>query len=180
MFKRLLLLSFAVLLAAFAMAAPATAGTAVPGHDPVKFPQRIDQDGNGIADEGLKVNGHYYSVYAYDASGDWYHDLGDGRVQGTVGSIDDLDPLTLTTCKYVINYRAAFENDPFMDSGAIHNNILCKGYERGSFTSLIVHESDPRYTGNPAWSIWGTWEFQKDTWPHWGNVLRFTRLEYPV
>lgn len=178
--KRLLLLVVLGLFATSAMAAPAMAGTAVPGHDPAKFPNRIDKDGNGISDEGVVINGHYLSVYAEDANGDWYWDLGDGRVQGTVGSIDELDQATLSVCDYIVNYRASFENDPFMDYGSIHNNIRCYGYEGNShYKYLIVHESDPRYTGNPAWSIWGTWEYQALNVSGEGNTLRFSNPKYP-
>ena len=69
---------------------------------------------------------------------------------GTVGSVDDLDQATLTTCDYVINYRADFGNDPFMNTGWIQNHINCYG------NYLIVHEDDPRYTGDGI-EIWGTW-----------------------
>jgi|GEM_PF-3284790 len=75
--------------------------TTVPGHSSPRY----DQDGNGFPDAGVYVNGHYTSVYAYDANGDYYWDLGDGRVLGTVNSIDELDQATLTTCDYVVNYR---------------------------------------------------------------------------
>jgi len=173
-----------VIVAALAMAltaAPAFAGTAVPGHDVDRFPDRLDADDNGIPDEGVVVNGHYYSVYTSDSSGAYYWDLGDGRVQSTSGiaSVDDLDQATLTTCRYVNNYRASFENDPFMDYGSIHNNVRCSGHEKGTFNILIVHESDPRYTGNPAWAFWGTWEFQVDAQSQSGNVLRFSNPRYP-
>ena len=179
--KRIVLLAALSLIVALAFASPAMAGTAVPGHSVDRFGDRLDADDNGIPDEGVVVNGHYYSVYAYDANGDWYWDLGDGRVQGTVGSIDDLDQATLTTCDYVINYRASFENDPFMDYGSIHNNIKCYGYDdNGHYNYLIVHESDPRYTGNPAWSIWGTWEYQVLTESGSGNILRFSNPKYPL
>lgn len=137
------------------------AATTVPGHT-----DRWDEDGNGIPDEGVIVNGHYTSVYAYDYDAandlikDWYWDLGDGRIMGTVGSIDELDESTLTICNYVNNYRATFENDPYMDSGWITNNINCSGYDdNNTYLYLIVHETDPRYTGNPDWAIWGTWEY---------------------
>lgn len=166
--KRLMLCVGVLVLLAF----PATfagAATTVPGHTG----DRIDADGNGFPDEGVVVVGHYYSVYAYDGSGGWYLDLGDGRVQGNVGSIDELDQATLTTCKYVNNYRATFENDPFMDSGWIMNNIRCRGYDDNGFYRYgIVHESDPRYRGNPEWSIWGSWEFHEYIGSGYGNLVR--------
>jgi hypothetical protein len=152
------------------VAAPAGAfagNTQVPGHQK----DRYDKDGNGIPDAGVMVNGHYTSVYAYDANDDWYWDLGDGRVQGTVVSIDLLDDATLTQCDYVVNYWADFGNDEFMDSGWIMNHINCRGYDdNGQYNSLIVHESDPRYTGNPDLAIWETWEYHTDVWSGMGNV----------
>lgn len=132
-----------------------------------------DTDDNGFPDVGVVVSGHYTSVYAYDANGDWYWDLGDGRVQGTVGSIDELNSATLTTCDYVNNYRATFENDEFMDTGWISNNIRCHGYDGTShYTYLIVHESDPRYTGNPDHAIWGDWEYFGLIQSGVGNLVR--------
>jgi hypothetical protein len=131
--------------------------TTVPGH--------CDRDGT--------VVGHYTSVYAYDANGDWYWDLGDGRIQGTVGSIDALDQATLTVCDYVNNYRGDFGGDPFMDDGWIQNHINCQGYDdNNQYNYLIVHESDPRYTGNPDWAIWGNWEYKVLTVSGFGNLVR--------
>lgn len=150
---------------------PATAladSTVVPGHD-----GRWDEDENGIPDEGVTVTGKYTSLYAYDAHGDWYWDLGDGRVRGTVDSVDDLDEATLTVCDYQVEYRGNFENDPFLDSGWILNDINCSGYDdNNTYNYLIVHETDPRYTGNPDWSIWGTWEYQVLTVSGFGNLVR--------
>ena len=150
-----------------ALTAVASAATTVPGHSR----DRQDQDGNGIPDAGVFVNGHYTSVYAYDDAGDWYWDLGDGREQGTVGSVDELEAETLTVCDYVINYRADFGNDPFMDTGWIQNLITCSGYDdNGQYNYFIVHEDDPRYTGNPDWSVWGTWEYHVLTESKSGNL----------
>lgn len=143
--------------------------TTVPGHGGSKW----DADDNGIPDAGVEVNGHYTSLYAYDANGDWYWDLGDGRIQGSVGSAADLDQATLTTCDYVNNYRADFGNDPFMDSGWIQNHINCYGYDdNGHYNYLIVHETDPRYTGNPDWAIWGDWEYHVLTVSGQGNLVQ--------
>lgn len=140
--------------------------TTVPGHQN----SRYDSDANGYPDAGVTVTGVYTSVYAYDAA-DWYWDLGDGRVQGSVGSVDELDDATLTVCNYQIQYRGTFENNPFMDSGWIKNNINCRGQDNGAFNYLIVHQTDPRYTGNPDWSVWGTWEFHVLTESGKGNVV---------
>jgi hypothetical protein len=153
-----------------ALAVPAAAdSTRVPGHDK----DRQDMDGNGVSDGGVYVNGHYTSVYAYDDAADWYWDLGDGRILGSVLSIDALDEATLTVCDYVINYRADFGNDPFMDHGWIQNHIGCRGYDDNSrYNYLIVSDTDRRYTGDPEWAIWGTWEFHVQTISGEGNVTR--------
>lgn len=151
-----------------AIVSPAIAATTVPGHF-----GKYDSDNNGYPDAGKQVNGHYTSVYAYDDGGDYYWDLGDGRVHSTVSSIADLDQDTLTQCDYVINYRGGFNNDPFMDSGWIQNHINCRGYDDNNhYNYLIVHESDPRYTGNPDWAIWGNWEYHVLTQSHLGNLVR--------
>lgn len=156
------------------MALPATevradGNTKVPGHQSARY----DRDGNGIPDAGVYVNGHYTSVYAYDATGNWYWDLGDGRVQGTVASVAALQKSTLTRCDYVVNYRADFGNTPFMDEGWIQNHINCAGYDdNGHYNYLIVSRTDPRYTGNPAWAVWGTWEYHALTESGKGNLVK--------
>lgn len=166
--KYRLMILMAVLLSVLVAVPAVLAGTTVPGHT-----DKWDSDNNGYPDAGVKVNGHYTSLYAYDANGDWYWDLGDGRIQGTVGSVADLDEATLTTCDYVNNYRADFGNDPFMNSGWIQNHINCNGYDGNShYNYLIVHETDPRYTGNPDWAIWGTWEYHVLTESGMGNLVR--------
>lgn len=148
----------------------ADAGTVVPGHEKQS---KNDKDNNGIPDVGITVNGHYTSLYAYDANGDWYWDLGDGRIQGSVEGVDELDSVTLTVCDYVVNYRGNFENDPYMDSGWIQNHINCQGYDdNGHYNYLIIHETDPRYRGNPDWAIWGTWEYHVLTESGSGNLVR--------
>jgi hypothetical protein len=153
----------------FALAIPAQASTRVPGHDQARW----DSDDNGFPDEGVTVNGKYTSLYAYDANGDWYWDLGDGRIQGTVDSVDELDASTLTVCDYQVQYRGKFENDAFLDSGWIMNNINCSGHDdNGTYNYIIVHETDPRYTGDPDWAIWGTWEYHVLTQSGSGNLVR--------
>ena len=135
--KYRLVILLAVLFGILVAVPAAFAGTTVPGHD-----GKWDADNNGYPDEGVKVNGHYTSLYAYDANGDYYWDLGDGRIQGTVGSVAELDQATLTSCDYVVNYRGSFENNPFMDSGWIQNHINCSGYDdNGQYNYLIVHET---------------------------------------
>ncbi len=156
-------------LAAVAATLLYASNTTVPGHQG----SRYDQDNNGYPDVGVEVNGKYTALYAYDASDDWYWDLGDGRVQGTVDSVDDLDQSTLSTCDYQIQYRGTFENNSFMDGGWIMNNIVCSGYDGTSTNNyLIVNENDPRYTGDPAAAIWGNWEYHILTQSGEGNLVR--------
>lgn len=156
-------LTFALL----ATATAAGAGTVVPGQA-----TRSDADSNGYPDAGVVVTGKYTAVYAYDVNGDWYWDLGDGRVLGTVGSVGELDPATLDVCDYQIQYRGTFENDPFLDSGWIKNNIVCRGYSgTGAFNSVIVHRTDPRFLDTGYGPGWGPdWEYFVDTWSGYGNV----------
>jgi len=60
-----------------------------------------------------------------------------------------------------------------MDSGWIQNHIRCDGYDdNGTYHYLIVHKTDPRYSGNPSLAIWGDWEYQVDTESHSGNLAR--------
>jgi hypothetical protein len=167
--RRTLVIAIATLVA-LAFAAPAfAASTAVKGHQKDKY----DQDGNGFTDAGVYVTGHYTSYYAEDGNGDYYWDLGDGRVYKTVDSVDDLDQATLDECFYTNNYRADFGNDPFMDHGWIMNNILCKGYSgTNHYKYLIVSDTDPRYSGNPDWAVWGTWEYHVLAQTGFGNLVR--------
>ncbi|MCK6546104.1 hypothetical protein L6R52_09565 [Myxococcota bacterium] len=151
------------------------ANTRVPGHQG----PRVDADGNGHPDAGVIVNGHYESLYAYDAYGKWYWDLGDGRIRGNVGSVDQLDQATLTECDYVVNYRGTFENTAFQDTGWISNHVRCHGYAGQTvYRYLVVHQTDPRYTGNPDWAIWGDWEYHVLTESGTGNWV--TRPETHV
>lgn len=134
----------------------ASAADTVPGQDKAKY----DQDNNSIPDAGVYVNGRYTAVYAYDNLDDWYQDLGEGRILGTVDSVGELDAETLTVCDYVNNYRADFGNDPYMDHGWIQNHINCSGFDDNNhYNYLIVSDTDPRFTGNPDWAVWGSWEY---------------------
>lgn len=168
--RLLFLLVFVIIAVTFiAIGTIVYGGTVVPGHQR----SSLDQNNNGYPDLNVSVNGHYTSIYAYDANDDYYWDLGDGRVQGTVESVGDLDQATLTTCYYVVNYRGRFEDNPYLDSGWIQNHINCSGYDdNGEYNYLIVSDRDPRYTGNPDWSIWGNWEYQTLTESKSGNLAR--------
>lgn len=137
-----------------------------------------DEDDNGIPDEGEVVTGAYKSRYAYDANGDHYWDLGDGRTQGTVSGFDELDQSTITNCYYKVQYRGTFDNDPFLDSGWVKNQINCRGYDdNGNYNYTIVHKTDPRYTGDRPETFGGDWEYHVDVEGGFGNKL--TRPENP-
>jgi hypothetical protein len=151
---------------------------AIEGHKSVEGESTVksnfkDADNNGIPDEGEVVSGTYKAVYAYDANGDVYFDLGDGRVQGTVNAIAELDQSTLTRCDYKNQYRGTYENDPFLDSGWVKNNINCKGYDDNSnYNYTIVHETDPRYTGEKPATFGGDWEYHVYAVGGEGNTVR--------
>jgi len=163
--KKLFLL---LILAGLAYGIYIYAATIVPGQQ-----GRNDADNNGYPDAGVTVTGKYVSVYAYDNGGDWYWDLGDGRIQGTVTSVSALDQATLTTCNYQVQYRGNFENNPFLDSGWIKNEINCKGYDdNNTYNYTIVHKTDNRYEGRPDLAIWGDWEYHVSTEAGVGNLAR--------
>lgn len=116
--------------------------TTVPGQSG----SRVDADGNGYPDAGQVVSGNYTDTYS-----------------GADG-----------VCEVRVNYRGTYENDPFLDTGWIQNHWRCVASD-GSVTTyqyLLVHESDPRYTGNPDWSVWNTWEYKILTESGAGNYVR--------
>ena len=68
---------------------------------------------------------------------------------------------------------AVIGNTPFMDAGWIQNHIVCSGSDgTAAYNYLIVHESDPRYTGNPDWAVWGNWEYHVLTESGSGNLAK--------
>lgn len=142
-------------------------------------PQECEEDyttvkGHCGKDSGTVV-GNYESYYAEDANGDYYWDLGDGRIYKTVDSVEDLDQATLSECDYKVHYKGDFGDDPFLDMGVIQNMIHCYGYGGNStYNYQIVSEDDPRYTGNPEYAIWGTWEYHVNTESGVGNLVRPT------
>jgi hypothetical protein len=103
---------------------------------------RYDTDNNGISDAGQEVNGRYTDTY----------------VSGG------------TTCKLTVTYRGDFGNTPYLDTGVIQNHYVCKGPDgTQTYNYQIVHQTDPRYTGNPDWAVWGTWEYHVLTQGGQGN-----------
>lgn len=141
-----------------------------------KIPNKGDLDNNGIGDAGVQVVCNYKSVYAYDSSGAYYWDLGDGRVYTSSGitSVASLNQATLTVCDYQVNTKGDFGNDPFLNSGVITNNINCNGYDgKATYYYQIVHKTDPRFTGNPEWAEYGgDWEYHVLTVSGQGNLVR--------
>ena len=169
MFKKLLALTLLFSLLAPLFVTPVSAANS----SVCNIPKNGDVDGNGIGDTGVQVVCNYSAYYADDASGDYYWDLGDGRVytQG-VTSPDELDQTTITECFYQVHTRGSFNNDPFQDTGEIRNNIHCIGPDGAStFNYLIVASDHPRYTGNPDWAVWGTWEYVIYTESGQGNLI---------
>ena len=126
------------------------------------------------------VTGTYRAVYAWDGSNDWYgYNLsGQGNESGTVGSVDDLDSETRTTCDYNVQYRGTFSTGGYQDSGWIKNNIRCKGVHSGNYNSIYVHETDPRYDDSLE-SIWGTWGIFVDALRGVGNIANTSRHPQP-
>ncbi|WP_064094204.1 hypothetical protein [Rossellomorea aquimaris] len=58
---------------------------------------------------------------------------------------------------YKVQYRGDFGGDPYLDSGWMINHIT--NTETGEkYFYLIVHETDPRYTGEGT-PVWGSWEY---------------------
>lgn len=150
------------------------ASASAAGGSNCNIPRGGDADGNGIGDVGVQVVCNYTSYYAYDASGAFYWDLGDGRIQSSAGisSSADLDQSTLTECFYQVHTRGSFNNDPFQDTGEISNRINCRGFDGTSaYNYLIVAPDDPRYSGDPAFAIWGTWEYHVLTQSGDGNLV---------
>jgi len=78
-------------------------------------------------------------------------------------------------CRYVVNYRGDFGDDPYLDNGRIMNLINCKGGSVGSdnpnaganYNFMIVSEGEPQFDDA---NIWGTWDFEICTEPGSGNL----------
>lgn len=156
-------------------AEPQTATDSLVTGDPTPVPgqrRRADADGNGYPDSGRIVTGTYESLYAEDSRGDWWWDLGDGRIMGSVSELAALDAATVTRCDYQVSYRGDFGNTASLDTGWINNSVRCHGYSRSTSHYLIVHSTDPRYTGNPEWAVWGDWEYHVLTESGAGNLVR--------
>ena len=88
--------------------------------------------------------------------------------QGNDGKVTGHYTLSQGGCDYVVNYRGDFGGDAYLNDGWIMNQIKCDDGWQGTY--LIVHESDPRYTGNPDHAIWGSWEIVKLTVKGEGNL----------
>src|SRR5438067_6777192 len=103
---------------------------------------KTDADNNGISDAGVQVVGNY----------------------------DEVDVFGATTCKLRVNYKGDFGNTPYLDSGEIQNHYVCDGPDgHQTYNYLIVSSDDPRYSGNPDWAVFGTWEYHVLTQGGQGN-----------
>jgi hypothetical protein len=113
---------------------------------------RTDSDGNGYPDQGEVVTGHEWQTVEYPAAG--------------------------STCEYLVSYRGEFDNDAYQDTGWIQNVVTCTGGEyEGRATYLIVHRTDPRFTGEGT-PVWGEWEYHVQVEAGVGN-LEVVRPERP-
>ncbi len=111
---------------------------------------KTDKDGNGYPDAGVVVSGHEDSSWT-DSSG--------------------------VTCKLRIELTGGrSENNPYQDSGWIQNHYQCD--DGSAFNYLFVHETDPRYTGNPELAIWGNWEWHILTVSGSGNIANPNAPQY--
>ena len=144
--KRTLAFVAAFITAAVVVLGVFGSGTANAASVPGQSGARYDSDKNGYPDAGLVVSGNYTDSYA-DPDG---------------------------VCEVRVNYRGAFENDPYMDSGWIQNHYRCVAPDGtvSTYEYLIVNESDPRYTGNPDTAVWGNWEYKVLTESGSGNLVR--------
>ena len=105
--------------------------------------KKADADNNGFSDAGVIVNGNYTDTYA------------DG-----LGNV----------CSVLVTYRGDFGNDAYLDSGEISNHYVCNGPAgHSTYNYQIVSQGDPRYSGNPDWAVWGTWEYHVLTQGGQGN-----------
>ncbi len=95
---------------------------------------------------------------------------------GRDGAVTGHYTLVQGGCEYIVNYRGDFGGDPYLNDGWIMNKIKCD--DGGVYTYLIVHETDPRYTGNPDRAIWGSWEIVKETVKGSGNIANPNRPTY--
>ena len=103
---------------------------------------RTDADNNGFPDAGVQVVGNY-------------------RATSTFGD---------TVCTVRVNYKGDFGNDAYLNSGEIQNHWICDGPDgHQTYNYVIVSNTDPRYSGDPDWAIWVTWEYHVLTQGGQGN-----------
>jgi hypothetical protein len=67
-----------------------------------------------------------------------------------------------------VQYRGDFGEDPGLNDGWIKN--VFDNADGTRETYLIVHETDPRYTGNEENAIWNEWEIAVHTVSGEGNI----------
>jgi hypothetical protein len=89
-------------------------------------------------------------------------------VPGHTGGRTDADENGISDAGVIVsgNY-----SDTYVDGATTCKlRVVCKGPDgTTTFNYQIVHESDPRYRGNPDWAVWGTWEYHVLTQGGQGN-----------
>ena len=140
----------------------------------------LDGNDNGLPDVGVIVSGRYTSFMAFDDLGNFYWDFGDGTIYTfpTGLDIDDLDEATLSICDNPIIYSGEFNDDDVLDNGWFIEKERCYGYDFAEpriSVHLMVHESDPRYSGDDPNLIFcvasGCWEYQVASVSGSGSIL---------
>jgi len=129
----------------------------------------LDEDGNGLPDEGVRVGGRFEGFSASDSFGHRFVDLGEGFSFGDDWA--DFDEETLSICTRQVIYSGEFDNNIGIDSGWVWNRSHCTGFGfevPRILVLLVVHESDPRYTGTGV-ATDDDWELQFDIASGCGN-----------
>ncbi len=95
------------------------------------------------------------------------------RTDGPVNYKTTLENYQDSGCDYILFGRGEFQSradgSVFQTTGWIKNHIVC---EDGVYNYTIVHNTDPRYTGDVDNAIWNTWEIVKYTESGAGNTAK--------
>ncbi|MBX0359404.1 hypothetical protein [Halobacillus sp. Nhm2S1] len=109
------------------------------------------------------------------------HQTDDGSIP--VGDVTGMYTEVNGDYHYKVQYRGDFGGDPYLDSGWMINHIT--NMETGEkYFYLIVHETDPRYTGEGT-PVWGSWEYHlvvsgKQSDPVDNGVIDINKPNHPV
>src|SRR5215218_10963781 len=86
--------------------------------------------------------------------------------EGRAGTVTGVYKTTDGESDVLVQYRGDFGGDAYLDNGWIKN--VYYNADGTTETYLIVHNTDPRYTGqNP---IWGDWDIVVNTVSGQGNI----------